>query len=134
MITVILDTNFIIYCAEYKIDYESEISRLFNERFAILTTDQIIDELEDLADNRVGKERAVIELAKSILDNKIEKKKVQVKEVISDDADFSVIELAIKSERPFIATLDKKLKEEASKRLKNAQFLTIKQKTHLKIL
>lgn len=134
MVSIILDSNFLIYCAEYRIDYESEISRLVDTKFNILISDQVIDEMEELSDNRVGKEKAVIDLAKDILDDKIKKNKIKVVEVTSDEADFSVIELALKNKPAIIASLDEELKKEASKRLKNAQFLTIRQKTHLNII
>lgn len=134
MITIILDTNFLMYCAKYKIDYESEISRLINEKHKIVISDQVLDEMEDLADSMRGKERATLELAKNIVDDKIKRNKIEAKETASDNADYSVIKLAMKSEKPIIASIDRELRNEAIKRLKNAQFLTIKQKTHLQIV
>ncbi|MBI5149095.1 hypothetical protein HZA33_05435 [Candidatus Pacearchaeota archaeon] len=133
MASIILDSNFLIYCAQYKIDYESEILRLF-DKYTILISDQVLDELEDLSSNRVGKEKAVIELAIAIVEDKIKKNKVKVIEITSDTADFSVIELALKNKEPVIASLDEELRKEANKRLKNAQFLSIRQKTHLNVI
>ena len=134
MLTVILDTNFLIYCAKYKIDYEAEIDRLFNEKYDVIITDQILDEFEELSENRLGKEKAVIELAKSIVDVKIKNNKIKLKEVLADDADYSIIKIASQAKKAIIATLDKELENEAIKRLKNIQFLTIKQKTHLSLV
>ena len=46
MKTIILDTNFLIYCAKYRIDFFSEIDRLclFHDKITVL--DRTIQELE----------------------------------------------------------------------------------------
>ena len=45
---IILDTNFLIYCAKYKIDFFSEIDRLCNFPYKIAVLDKTIEELEKL--------------------------------------------------------------------------------------
>ena len=48
MKTIILDTNFLIYCAEYKIDFVSEIDRICSFPYKLAVLDNTIDELEKL--------------------------------------------------------------------------------------
>ena len=45
---IILDTNFLIYCAENKIDYVTEIARLMTEGYELFVPFQVVHELEDL--------------------------------------------------------------------------------------
>lgn len=124
---IVLDTNFLLLCTEYKIDYISEFLRLFNKKYSIIIPDQVLDELEDLSDNRVGRERQIVDLALSMLDSKIKKNEVKVKEIRAYDADEAIVELADKSKEVFVATLDIELR----KKLKNAKFLTIRQKKYI---
>jgi rRNA-processing protein FCF1 len=48
MIKVILDTNFLIYCAENKIDYVQEILQLMDEGYELVIPQQVADELNEL--------------------------------------------------------------------------------------
>ncbi len=46
MITVILDTNFLLYVARFKIDVETELSRILNDEFMVAILDKTFDELK----------------------------------------------------------------------------------------
>jgi len=43
MIKIILDTNFLVYCAENKIDYKEGIENLVNEGIELVVPFQVID-------------------------------------------------------------------------------------------
>ena len=45
---VILDTNFLIYCAKEKLDYIEKINNLLNEGFNLVVPEQVIGELKRL--------------------------------------------------------------------------------------
>jgi rRNA-processing protein FCF1 len=45
---VILDTNFLVYCAENKIDYAHEIMMLMNEGHELVVPSSVIKELEEI--------------------------------------------------------------------------------------
>lgn len=65
---VILDTNFLIYCARQKIDYETQISKLISEAFEFIVPEQVILELEDFKKNaKKGKDREAADLALKLL-------------------------------------------------------------------
>jgi len=48
MIKIVLDTNFLLYCAKYKIDYMQEIENLMTEGYELVTLSQIISELNKI--------------------------------------------------------------------------------------
>ena len=43
---IILDTNFLIYCAKEKLDYVEAIHDLLNEDYELVVPEQVIDELK----------------------------------------------------------------------------------------
>jgi|SRR3989344_554400 len=45
---VLLDTNFLIYCFDFKIDIREEISCLFDNSYEIFVLDSVLKELEKL--------------------------------------------------------------------------------------
>ena len=82
---VILDTNFLIYCAKNKLDYAEEISNLLNEDYELVLPLQVFRELELLRDDKKkkvsGKDKRAIDLALQLLGvNNV--KKIKVKEII----------------------------------------------------
>ncbi len=104
MIKVILDTNFVIYCAEKKIDYVEQILDLMNEGYELVTPKQVIDELEDLKQTSPKySDRIAANLALQILKfNKVNI--VEARGRNADDAIFSLSKFNI------VATLDDGLK------------------------
>ncbi len=113
---ILLDTNFLLYCAKQKIDY-TELSG----NFFVLTL--VIEELQKLKEKARKKEdREAADLALQLLKNhkvKILKSK--------GDADQAIIE---KSENCIVATMDRELKKKLKGR---ARILTIRGKKNLEI-
>ncbi|HIH25370.1 hypothetical protein J4476_01430 [Candidatus Woesearchaeota archaeon] len=54
MKTIILDTNFLIYCAKYKIDFFTEIDRICLFPYKIKILDTTIKELEKVKPKELG--------------------------------------------------------------------------------
>jgi rRNA-processing protein FCF1 len=48
MVKVILDTNFLIYCAENKIDYKIQLDSLMNEGYELVVPSGVVSELKEI--------------------------------------------------------------------------------------
>ncbi len=65
---IILDTNFLIYCAKEKLDYVEEISKLINEDYELVVPEKVIEELERLKiKTKKEKDKTASDLAIQIL-------------------------------------------------------------------
>lgn len=109
MINIILDTNFVIYCAKNKLDYVEELSNMINEDYEIIVPLQVINELERLRDDKYkkvsGKDKDACTLALKLIEfNKIKKVNAEGKTV-----DEAIIDLA-KNNRNIVCTLDKEMR------------------------
>jgi len=107
---IILDTNFLIYCAKNKLDYVKEISNLINEGFELVVPMQVINELEKLKNDKLkkvsGKDKLAIDLALQLLEfNKV--KKVKIK---GESVDEGIINLANEDKKNIVATLDREMR------------------------
>jgi len=110
--SIILDTNFLIYCAEYKIDFFTEIERLCDFPYKLYILSRSIEELELLKPKKLN----IIKLFLKKID------------VIQSKIHYVDDELAELSENAIIATQDKILK----KRLKG-KIIVIRQKKYLEM-
>ena len=104
---VILDTNFLIYCAKEKLDYVEELRDLINESYELVVPGQVIEELERLKIKaKKGKDKDASDLALKILkNNKIKKINPAGKSV--DDA---IVNLAKKDKKNIVCTLDREMR------------------------
>jgi len=107
---IILDTNFLIYCAKNKLDYAEKIGSLINEGFELVVPMQVVNELEKLKNDRLkkvsGKDKLAIDLALQLLDfNKVKKVKIKGKSV-----DEGIINLANEDRKNIVATLDREMR------------------------
>ncbi len=103
MVKIILDTNFLIYCAEKKIDYTTEIERIMSEGYEICILSQVIKEIEELRLKATKfSDRQAAELALKI----IKLNKIKMINSHGTYADEAIINLA-KKEEIIVATLDK---------------------------
>jgi rRNA-processing protein FCF1 len=107
---IILDTNFLIYCAKEKLDYVSEITDLIHEGYELVVPLQVIDELGKLRNDKLkkvsGKDKSAIDLALQLLDtNKVKRVKVEGRTV-----DAGIIKLASEDKKNIVCTLDKEMR------------------------
>jgi len=106
MIKVILDTNFLIYCAENKVDYASEINRLMTEGYELVVPKQVVSELKELSQNakKLG-DRTASWLAIKLLEHN----KVKIIEARGNYADEAILNLVRIGN--IVATLDLELRK-----------------------
>jgi rRNA-processing protein FCF1 len=116
MIKVILDTNFIIYCTENKLDYATEIDNMMNEGYELVVPQQVIEEIEELG--RTAKkfsDRTASFLALKILkSNNV--KVIQTNAKYADEAIMHLMRIG-----DIVATLDQELRN----KLKNSRVIVI---------
>ena len=119
---IILDTNFLIYCAENKIDYSHEIMMLMNEGYELVVPSSVVQELEEIYKNGEKlSDRSAAFLALKIL------KANDVKVLVSRGkyADEAIIDQVRMGS--IVATLDLDLR----KKLKNSRIIVIQGKRKL---
>lgn len=115
MIQVILDTNFLIYCAENKIDFKERISEIVDEGYELVVPNLVVIELKRLAETAVKlRDREAVGLALKML----EKSGAKIAQVESRNADSAIIKLA---KGNIVATLDFELR----KKLKGSRVLVV---------
>ncbi len=104
---VILDTNFLIYCAKEKLDYVEEVGKIVNEGYDLVVPEQVIEELERLKIKaKKGKDKDASDLAlKLLVANKIDKVKPVGKTV--DDA---IVNMAKEDSKNIVCTLDREMR------------------------
>lgn len=108
---VILDTNFLIYCAKEKLDYIEAIKDLLNENYELVVPEQVIKELKSLKEDKLkkvsGKDKAGADLALQLLEvNKIKKIKP-----IGKNVDEAIINLAKENSKNIVCTLDREMRQ-----------------------
>jgi rRNA-processing protein FCF1 len=105
---VILDTNFLIYCARQKIDYALQIDTLISEAFELVVPEQVINELKKLtekADKMSDRDAAKLAL-RLIEHNNV--KVIKISGFNENYADRAILSLL---EDNYMATLDRGLKK-----------------------
>jgi|TARA_Y100000310_G_scaffold165100_1_gene164840 rRNA-processing protein FCF1 len=106
---VILDTNFLIYCAKEKLDYIEEINNILNEGFDLVVPEQVIEELKRLRIKaKKGKDKDACDLALKILD----KKKINIVYPAGKSVDDAIIQLAQENSKNIVCTLDREMRWE----------------------
>lgn len=113
MKTIILDTNFLIYCAKYKIDFFSEIERICNFPYKLAILKKTLEELEKVKPKELS-------LIKKYLE------KIAIIE--SEDSYVDQALIALSKKGHIIATQDLLLKKQLT-----APLITIRQKKYLEI-
>lgn len=103
---IILDTNFLIYCAANKLDYVEQISEMINENYELVVPVQVVNELKQLKADRYkkvsGKDKLAADLALQLINfYKIKKVKASGKTV-----DEAIINLSKEDEKNIVCTLD----------------------------
>ena len=104
---VILDTNFLIYCAKEKLDYVEELRDLINESYELVVPGQVIEELERLKIKaKKGKDKDASDLALKILKNN----KIKKINPVGKSVDDAIVNLAKKDKKNIVCTLDREMR------------------------
>lgn len=108
IIKIILDTNFLIYCSENRIDYKAGIEEIMNEGYELVVPTQVIHELEEITiKSKKYSDREAAKLALKLLrSNKVER--ITPKGSYADKAILSI------SKGNIVATLDLALRKKLS--------------------
>lgn len=132
---IIIDTNFLIYCAKYKIDLVRELERICDFLFHVTLPIQVISELENLKNFVKGKDKEAVELALDI----IKINNLRVVDVDAKNADDAILKLFNEAKKIFknkkideviIATMDRELRKRFKKD-KGTKTISIRQKKYL---
>lgn len=119
---ILLDTNFLLIPAHFKVDIYSEIERICDFPFQLYVLDKSLIELENIINYQRGKEKAAAKLAKAIL---IAKKPKTLKTTSKDYVDKVILGL-----KGFIvATQDKELRSQLKKQ--GVRTIVLRQKKYL---
>lgn len=120
---ILLDTNFLIYCAKDKIDYREQIDNLINENYELVVPLKVIEELKKImkkTKNKIpvfkrkpkfkkttGKDKEAANLSLQILE------KNQVKKIYAEgkNVDDSIINLIKENPKNIVCTLDRELRK-----------------------
>jgi hypothetical protein len=119
---ILLDTNFLLIPAQFKVDIYSEIARICNFQYELYVMDKTIIELNNIINEGKGKNREAAKLAKSIL----EAKKPKILKTSAEDYVDNII-LGLKGY--IVATQDKALRSMLKKH--NVKTIVLRQKNHL---
>lgn len=118
---IVLDANFLLYIAKYKIDLFFELDRVCNFAYKLVLPQQVADELKKLSKKGKGKDKEAACLALEIA------RKACVRKVSARNADDALLVLASKN---ILATMDKELRKRFKKAGKG-RILSIRQKKYL---
>ncbi len=120
---IILDTNFLIYCAKEKLDYVEELRRIFNEPYELVVPEQVIQELEKIKNKTkqniplkkrkprykktTGKDKLAADLALQLL----KKNKIKTTNPQGKTVDQAIINLAKENPKNIVCTLDREMRK-----------------------
>jgi rRNA-processing protein FCF1 len=107
---IILDTNFLIYCAANKLDYVDRISEIINEKYELVVPEQVVNELTKLRDDKMkkvsGKDKMAADLALQLLEvNNVKRVKAS-----GSSVDNALINLASDDNKNIVCTLDREMR------------------------
>ena len=109
---IILDTNFLIYCARGKLDYVELISNLINENYELVVPNQIIEELKRLMIKaKKGRDKEASNLALQILEKNINNNKIKKIYVEGGKVDDVLINLSKDDKKNIVCTLDREMRK-----------------------
>ncbi len=111
---IILDTNFIMIPAQFKVDIYAELDKICDFNYELYVLDRSLTELDTIIKTQKGKEKAAARLAKAILEAKKPKilkttSKVYVDNILLGLKDFIVAtqdhELRLKLKKEGVKTI-----------------------------
>lgn len=120
---VLLDANFLMSIEEFKIDIFSELNRLLDFKYSLVTLKPVVNELKRMAKGKGRKGRAA-RVSLDLLG------KIRVIDTKIQEADKAILEFA-KEKNAFVCTNDRKLRKELKEI--GIKVIYLRGKNHLKI-
>ena len=107
---IILDTNFLIYCAKEKLDYVEEIGQIVNEGYELVVPKQVVHELKKLKEDGYGRlsgrDKAACDLALQLL----QVNNILIVEARGNTVDRAIINLSREEKKNIVCTLDREMR------------------------
>ncbi len=125
---ILLDTNFLLIPAEFRVDIFSELERLMDRKYKLYILDKTITELKNIVRSQKGKSSQAAKIALQLIDNK----KLNIINTSSLPSSVDDIILRLVNSEYIVGTQDKLLRKKLKQ--KNIQLLSLRQKTHLRII
>ncbi len=123
---IILDTNFLIYCAKEKIDYIEKLGNMFHEHFDLVVPQQVIAELKKVMTKKsekipfvkrvprfrktTGRDKEAASLALQILEKYISESIISIIKAEGKTVDQTLINLAQEDKKNIVCTLDREMR------------------------
>lgn len=105
---IILDTNFLIYCAKNKLDYKEEISNLLGRKCELVVPVQVVNELKRLREKaKKLRDREACDLALQLL----KANKIKIARIKAKNADNAILNSAKGKKGNIVATLDRGMRK-----------------------
>lgn len=126
MVKVILDTNFLIYCAKNNLHYVEELNTLFNEKVNLVVPKQVIVELGVVINKKkyknaseikkkyplfkktTGKDKEAAKLSLLLLKHN----NVEEIEIVGETVDDAIVNFSNSNVNNVVATLDREMRGE----------------------
>ena len=125
---ILLDTNFLMINAQFRVDIFSEIERICNFNYKLYVLDKTVDELKYIIEKQKGKHKGAAKIGLQLL--KIKNVNV-IKTNASEKTDDIIVEYAYKKDY-LVATQDKDLKRKLINQ--GATTIILKQKKVLAVI
>ncbi|MBU2561109.1 MAG: hypothetical protein KKD17_02345 [Nanoarchaeota archaeon] len=125
---IILDTNFLLIPAQFKVDIFSEIQKIMEEPYELCIVDKTLEELDKLKKSASGRDKQAAGLALQLIKAK-EVRSLKTEKNLNTDK--LILELA-KPADFIVATQDMALKDVLKR--KNVQLIVLRQKKYLKLI
>jgi rRNA-processing protein FCF1 len=126
MKTVILDTNFLVDCLQWRVDFFTELRRICDFQYKIAVVDKTVDELETIMREGRQVEKTAARLAKQL----IAKKRIEIIPTTKKGYTDTLILNAAEKDA-VVATQDQDFKRRL--RAKGIPAIVIRQKKYLAI-
>ena len=126
---ILLDTNFLLIPAQFKVDIFSEIDRISYFKYELIVIDKTLEELEQISKGKGKDGRAAKVAIKLITNKKIKVISTSDTSAGTDYADRMIIEIAGNNKEIIVATQDRQLKKILHEN--KTKLIVMKNKGHL---
>lgn len=125
---VIIDTNFLLIPAQFKVDIFDEIDRIMEGQYELFIIDKTVDELHNIIEKQKGKDKAAAKMALQLLECYpiTHLKTPETERHLNVD---KLILKRVKGDKFVVATQDMALKRDLSRH--NARLIVLRQKKFL---
>ena len=132
---VLLDTNFLLIPAQFKVDIFAELGRICDFSYEVVVLEATVNELQDIMEDKTAsaKDRRAAGLGLQLIKAK-NVRVIKVERKVFKTTDKAILEFAVAGNRlehrsVFVATQDKELKDNL--RTRGVGVIILRQKQHL---